>query len=1069
MNTRPDSSVPAPLTLIKAGAGAGKTHRIMEALTQWIANGHVAADKVLAVTFTHAAADEMKARVKEELLKQGLFDKAALIAQSNISTIHSFGTELIKQFAYEQGISPKPRLIKESEQKQMLKQALEQVSEVAGLVDKMEALFYGVGFGLGGFQSAADNIRKTMMSCIDRLRSLGKDASDEKHLIESAISTLNKAYGYTSDGEALTQNLRKTVRELQAAYPTKEDSPEQWSTNAASRKFLDALYSTHCDDAVLDDDWKLWAALQTIKAPGIVSDKKQGPGSHLVLAVWEAADKLSVHPGPLVQQQTHITALLTGALSALQQYQVLKRSSSLIDFGDMVGLANRIVSNPDFLSEACEQYQCLIIDEFQDTNPLQFALLRHFQKQGLPTLIVGDLKQSIMGFQGADRRVFKSLLEKSSADEQEELTNNWRSTSQLMDFINQMGATFYGAEYQTLTPQVPFKSHLGLKPVQVLEFKKTHWNQDRLTADKMRVVYEGYAALAKHIKCLLAQDLTVIDKETQQSRSIRASDIAVLSPKHKALQNLSEYIHQAGLKTLIKAPGFLEMSIVQCLLNVLQAVANPNDQYSLLSVITSEFFTDDASAALQENLSVYLKQRKFTNPVSERLSSLPNNLYAQPLQAQLLEIVDELSVMEILNERSKGREQRAAVLKLIGLAQEFDQLNSVPANAEGIYGKTAPAFAAWLKQLTKDPKSSVGEKPGLHDTGSDAVVMSTWHGSKGLEWPIVMVLGGDDVAKTDLTKMASISMAYKSDELEQMLPTSHVQILPKFADKTSCEKMLKQIEDEERQTQLNLFYVALTRAREQVILPWFEGFKDGSMLSVLNPIFDEGKSNFEYDRKVMSSEDTKLEPIDNVELGEATELAGGQPLIYKREITEVLPHTINPSNLDHEPTDTVDQKDEWGNYHTGLDLSYLDHHMAANDTGTLIHRFYQVYLQRPELLSKLLEQNAHIIKETEATLLKEHLDGFKLWMQQHLKNMISWQSEVPILSSNEQGQTISGSIDLLVECTDGYWIIDHKTDRLRQPSAHRAQLQAYRQCLTLDKPVIGLAINWIRMGGVDCL
>jgi ATP-dependent exoDNAse (exonuclease V) beta subunit len=143
--------------------------------------------------------------------------------------------------------------------------------------------------------------------------------------------------------------------------------------------------------------------------------------------------------------------------------------------------------------------------------------------------------------------------------------------------------------------------------------------------------------------------------------------------------------------------------------------------------------------------------------------------------------------------------------------------------------------------------------------------------------------------------------------------------------------------------------------------------------------------------------------------------------------------------------------------------------MAANDTGTLIHRFYQVYLQRPELLSKLLEQNAHIIKETEATLLKEHLDGFKLWMQQHLKNMISWQSEVPILSSNEQGQTISGSIDLLVECTDGYWIIDHKTDRLRQPSAHRAQLQAYRQCLTLDKPVIGLAINWIRMGGVDCL
>jgi ATP-dependent exoDNAse (exonuclease V) beta subunit len=91
--------------------------------------------------------------------------------------------------------------------------------------------------------------------------------------------------------------------------------------------------------------------------------------------------------------------LLNGAKKALGEYQKGKNASGLIDFNDMVMLSEELMKEDLYISEMKSQYDCLIIDEFQDTNPLQFALLWSFYKAGIPTLIVGDIKQSIMGFQ----------------------------------------------------------------------------------------------------------------------------------------------------------------------------------------------------------------------------------------------------------------------------------------------------------------------------------------------------------------------------------------------------------------------------------------------------------------------------------------------------------------------------------------------------------------------------------------------------------------------------------------------------------------------------------------------
>ena len=149
----------------------------------------------------------------------------------------------------------------------------------------------------------------------------------------------------------------------------------------------------------------------------------------------------------------HISALIAAGQDVLVHYAEAKRKAGLVDYGDMIALAAEMLrSRPDVLSTLVERINCLVVDEFQDTNPLQFALLWQLKEAGVPTVTVGDLKQAIMGFQGADPRLFDALIQQNQ-DVSKPLTSNWRSQPDLMHFINAIGPGLFGENYVPLTPQ----------------------------------------------------------------------------------------------------------------------------------------------------------------------------------------------------------------------------------------------------------------------------------------------------------------------------------------------------------------------------------------------------------------------------------------------------------------------------------------------------------------------------------------------------------------------------------------------------------------------------------------
>ncbi|MFT4953512.1 MAG: ATP-dependent helicase/nuclease subunit A [Pseudoalteromonas tetraodonis] len=1045
-----------PLNLIKAGAGAGKTFHIQKTLTEWICEGKVKADRILAVTFTNAAANEMQERIRLALIQKGLHEESKLLPQSSISTIHGFGLSLIERFAFEKGSSPHPKQLTEAEQSVLISRALNDVEELDPILSQLPYWGYKLKMGKD-FISASDQLKGDLLSTISSLLNLGEKIHSENfpQLVEQALESVRITYGKgLSKAETLNESLFSAVLAIQSKY-TSEKLYDEWGSNAGTRDFVSAIFSATPEN--IKEDWKLWTTLQSINTAPKIFNKKTGDLIHedaaLAFAVWEAADKLKVHPGPLNKSLSKISMLLNGAKQALGEYQQGKNSSGLIDFNDMVTLSEQLMKDEQYLTEMKSQYDCLIIDEFQDTNPLQFTLLWAFKKAGIPTLIVGDVKQSIMGFQGADKRLFESLLTQNP-DNSSELTSNWRSSDRLMAFINDLGAKLFNDEYQSLTPQANIDSEL--EPVVILNFPSENWGLSR-SKNKHGISSEGAFAIVPEIKALLESDKKITDKVTGLKRAIRPSDIAVLGKTHNDLYKFASVLRQNGIQPQIKESGWFESDAVKELFYALSYVADPRDQHALLYLKVLR----DPSLNLQDVLSEYIKQekpRRFGFAEADALYELSRKTKFSSLQQLIEQCIDSLGLWDkcaVINKSKSNEQQRANLLKMLHLVGVFEQSEPSSLKAQGMYGKGLSSFLLWLTVNADD----IDQQPDVSGDNKNAVVLSTWYASKGLEWPIVVVLG---MEKKTNVRLPNISVQYNADyDVDAMLANAFTQIITEFDDKSTKEKFIDELMPFEQNTLKNLTYVVMTRAREQLILPWFDTDTPNTMQSYVNRI---NLDNYTYKTAHYCDDVNHTENT-----GESVQKIGRINL-QTAETPEPIQSIISPSTLAGK-LKLKDQLCALGTissikYGEPVDLACLDSNQA-DVVGTWLHQCYQVLISKPELSERLFLKLPNINKQV---ALKEQLtvqvEGLKTWANEHWEAS-AYQTELPMLSELDNGVTLSGILDLLVETGEGYWIVDHKTDRNiddKQFKHHLPQLLAYAKHIKLNKPVVGIAINWVREG-----
>ncbi len=1098
------------LSIVPAGAGSGKTFAIQQRLGEWVASGKVAPEKIMAVTYTEAAASELRERISSKLLDLGRVDEALRLSEAYITTIHGFGLRVLAEFAFDAGASPKPRLLNDYEQSTLIRRALARTDTADKIAERLEA--FGYSYDVSKNRAAADVFRDDILAVIGILRSIGADSDGRTdRLIAKTVDGLVKSYGKTADEEKLLQAVRDSVSALLREFPECMDRAYGASLAAREdfiRDFRNLTRALHSD--ALGNDWRLWQALRTLRT----SNKRlKLPERYDTLAyrVNEAAARLHDHPGPREHAIEHVTALLGAADGALQHYDDAKRQAGLVDYDDMISMAGRLLrTQPAVLATLAGRIDCMVVDEFQDTNPLQFELLWRLRDAGVPTLIVGDLKQAIMGFQGADPRLFEALID-NDPEEASPLTQNWRSQPRLMHAINAFGRALFPSKpkYAPLQPQAPASP---MEPLEIVWFP----SNPRSGGRRARAYTIG-----ERIKQLLADpNQRVIDPETKRPRRLRGGDIAVLCQTHAALATYAAMMRTAGLQVNCTEDGWLQSRTVQLAWYALSYLANSADRHAALYLAVTEL----GSLSLEEGLRQLIEQDRVEDPLLGKLDALVEGVADRTIYAL---VADTLATMKLFDHVSlwpDAEQARANLVHLMGLAAEFMDSNREALAHGGYHGSGIQTFLAWLR--TKAEQDD--RQPEKKVLDEDAVVLRTWHSSKGLEWPVVAVCQLDHMFGARLPELA---LGYESfGDLSRLLQQVRIDYWPEHAcperNVVARIALRAAAETEARR----LLYVAITRARDRLILEWPEYLEKrwqdeagvlGRIAEALNSgnqsLYEQpeavarnilqdlgnqlaekvpAKSSFwsllrnhcrlDRDYRKDSGERNPTLVVDGekipclaskgyVELPGSVRSAdpaeprqlpvtGRRAILPARAPSELTPDSRKPSEIG----DTYEAPAPVHHERYG-DGPAVDVDLFGAELGTFLHRCFEVLGSRPDLAPRIPGLTGVEASATAVSAIAASVERFESWLDRIGTQEVL--REWPLLMLDGSGSVVSGTADLIACAPGGVWVIDHKSDNIDDPAEafqkYRSQLDSYAAALAAqDMRVLGVGINWIRLGVV---
>jgi len=376
-----------------------------------------------------------------------------------------------------------------------------------------------------------------------------------------------------ADPAPLRDRLVRAAAALLATHPEGALGPGQSPT--AEKDFRHDLSRLRAamEPGHLDRDWKPWTDLRGLRQTKRTAPTPPGYDA-LADAVIEAAAGMVSHPGPLQDACPNLTAPVTSAQAIMAGYGARKRDLGVIDYADMIaGCEVLLLGHPDVLAPILGEVDCVIIDEFQDTNPAQFSLLWQLAARAPRCLPVGDAKQSIMGFQVADPRLAQALAA-ANPGAVDPLRQNWRNDPRLMAAINGVAQGLFGDAY---TPLAPTRADRGQPVLEVIALSASRG------ARKPPKLPDHTAA---RIAAMLRAGDQVTDRATGARHHVRPGDIAVLCQHHTEAARHAEALRRLGRPVRISAAGWHEAQAVLVARHAMALAADPQDAHAALVVLT---------------------------------------------------------------------------------------------------------------------------------------------------------------------------------------------------------------------------------------------------------------------------------------------------------------------------------------------------------------------------------------------------------------------------------------------------------------------------------------------------
>ncbi len=842
------------LKIISAGAGSGKTYRLTEEMVSLLKKG-VRASGIIATTFTTKAAAELQERVRVKLLEEGLTEAANDLTNALIGTVHGLGVKLLKRFAFEAGVSPEVAIIADEDQQILFNKSLATILTY----DRIQLMEKYSG-RLGLNKKEPYDWRKEVKQLTDAARS--NDFSIEI-LEKSKINSFESLEQYLEpaskeSSESLNTKLGDILESTITALKNNEDATKLTSSAVNTLKAL--MNTLHVKSEL---NWHEWVKISKIK----VGAKSREDVSEL----QAFALKHDAHPEFRADIKHFIYGVFDIAIAALKEYDLYKKQRGLIDYIDMEIHVKRLLDNPVVMEVLAEELDLLMVDEFQDTSPIQLEIFFKLSKIANHSVWVGDPKQSIYGFRGADPKLMQAIIEQTGGIRPEDIQeNSWRSREDIVHLSNALFTKAFDdlpLEQVALNPMRtkldnPRNPSFVAEPIE-MDDAIIHWHF-QYDGEGNRLPGRPWTenCIAHSIKRLLDRGKTIQAKGETQIRAALPGDIAVLCRSNHECQEIAEALHRAGLKAAISRVGLLATAEAKLVLACLKFILNRSDSLSIAEIlllasnIEIEKIIDDRLNYLERRA---LKKSEGSWASDDKIIQTLNDLRPK---------VQELSSAEILNLLIEQLELRRIIMHWGKVQQRMDNIDVIRKFAlqyEEACNRLHTAaslggFLLWLNELEYNSKDTQGS-----GAGSDAVNVMTYHKSKGLEWPIVICHSLEGKLRDKVWGLNLIAESEAVD-LENILgnrwlrywinPYSDQQSGTALIEKINASMTKKEATAAALREEARLLYVGITRARDYLIFPtkknstrwlnrcWHNGLEDRPTI-----VFDDAETPWEWEGK----------------------------------------------------------------------------------------------------------------------------------------------------------------------------------------------------------------------------
>ncbi len=828
--------------LISASAGSGKTAVLVERILRLIKTKYLQTDELLAITFTKAAAGELKQRIRKTLREEIVNTEGkereyfALQAEkldgANISTLHSFCFGIIKKYYHLIDTDSQVRIMRDEEKSILSAEAVEEVFEEYYERDDDFFVEFTDRFSSGGDDSM---IKENIIYAYDAIRNIPDYGNVLENFVrnypgseEMFLSSPEVKFILSESGRILSEARKKYSRAADICRMVEDDPKKPLTDNLMSMTDIIDLLEKKRNSSVKEFfDMACDASLPRAKSvkklersEEIEYYRNSGKSifddlSKYVPFDYESSCRYTIQMKPYMEKFAEVLSRFEEVLTAK------KKSKKVLDYSDLEHLCLMVLKNDDAREEIRSSFRQILVDEYQDINGVQEEIIKNLSSED-NLFMVGDIKQSIYRFRQADPGIFSEKYERFSLAEEEDknklihLNRNFRSSERIIDFVNMLfssvmtkntgGIDFFPEEVMKASLPVTIDEPVHMRVIDC----RGYVGEDIENKRDAEAVY-----VARLIKDEILSK-TYFDSLSNQYINFTQDRIAVID---RAMNAKAHYFikafEEAGLMADVKENSkYYDAFEVSLLINLLRLTDNEYNDMALLGVMRSFIFnfSEDMLTKIRANgkecMYFYEAVKKYSAEFDDEISEKIDGMYRDIKRyreisrhirtAELIEkILNEKNIPAFLSAMPEGDKRCENMQELIAIADEFES-----ANVKGLYDFILYADKCREKMNTKSPAVNKG-----------GVKLMTTHSSKGLEFDVVIITG--------------LSAKIRStDQLFNILIDKDFGLCPKFTDTevgycantSSLTAHSRKQSLENKAEEMRILYVAATRAKNLLFM-----------------------------------------------------------------------------------------------------------------------------------------------------------------------------------------------------------------------------------------------------------